>query len=604
MNTAETAVNEDLPGLAYDSPPQASIWRRPHRFPNFEFLGVILVVEGLLCIALSVWALYDIFARARATMTVNKVLSGTMSLTYHLHWVRAAEFVLPFLAISALFLWAGFGMIVSRRRKAPLRGAARMAAISAGGAQPTVLAAVALWLSLNPDRVFLYWPYGFGYTLAFMGIYPDKGRAFFEAGLLLLVVGTILAGARVRRRSDLRKVAPVAIGAALLLVGLVWLPIDAFGSQWAAQSEFAPMPAAFWSAAVHPNGHFAEGEAVACEPNGSCLAIGVLGLVKVERLGGTFAWSSAVLSRGLWHLGAVVDVPELAEGPESLACASHLTCLLLVNTYGRSGPSQISLLRSADAGRLWSAVPFPQGSGPAAGATLSCGDGHCFVISRNELVRSDDGGIKWRVAAFLPSTKDESFSFSSVGCSSSWDCFAFVTVYRANRSRGSNVVYASRNGGQSWSFEAELARYSGLSTVSCTGVDCYVTSSVSSVRWPFDVTTSLLETRNNGASWHDLGVIPRLGAVVALVCPRAGQCLATGDAADFVGEVTLRTANNGDAWQTPAGLSVPSLSLLSLACSSESVCVAAGSAGRGALLAMSTDGGRRWILRPYPRMSS
>ena len=46
-------------------------------------------------------------------------------------------------------------MIVSRRGKAPLRGAARMAAISAGGAQPTVLAAVALWLSLNPNQVFL-----------------------------------------------------------------------------------------------------------------------------------------------------------------------------------------------------------------------------------------------------------------------------------------------------------------------------------------------------------------------------------------------------------------------------------------------------------------
>ena len=98
MNTAETAVNEVSTRLSVRQPPTGlHLEKAPSVPPTWKFLGVILVVEGLLCIALSVWALYDIFARARATMTVNKVLSGTMSLTYHLHWVRAAEIRAAFL---------------------------------------------------------------------------------------------------------------------------------------------------------------------------------------------------------------------------------------------------------------------------------------------------------------------------------------------------------------------------------------------------------------------------------------------------------------------------------------------------------------------------
>ena len=208
---------------------------------------------------------------------------------------------------------------------------------------------------------------------------------------MLLVVGTILAGARVRRRSDLRKVAPVAIGAALLLVGLVWLPIDAFGSQWAAQSEFAPMPAASGAPRSIPMVISQKVKRSLAELVRFLPCHRRSGLVKVERLGGTFAWSSAVLAVASGTSERSSMFRNSPRVPRAWRAPRTLPVFVGRNTYGRSGPSQdLSLLRRPTLQALV-AVPFPQGSGPAPGATLSCGDGHCFVISRNELVRSDDG---------------------------------------------------------------------------------------------------------------------------------------------------------------------------------------------------------------------
>lgn len=122
-----------------------------------------------------------------------------------------------------------------------------------------------------------------------------------------------------------------------------------------------------------------------------------------------------------------------------------------------------------------------------------------------------------------------------------------------------------------------------------------------------------LRTTDGGKRWAGEMLPYGVTELVAIACPTTSVCEAVARDSTVANEVLLRTTDGGKSWvveKLPRGLqgdqsgSVTAAQFTSIACSSQSVCVAVGtygdSAGEVPVAVRTTDGGARWVRKHLP----
>ena len=430
-----------------------------------------------------------------------------------------------------------------------------------------------------------------------------------------------------RRRRDLRS-AQVAVAALawIAVIGLVSQPSALAAPRSAVASSWAEV-AWFWG--------ISRVEAVACPSSSMCIA-GGQGAVALRTTNGGRTWVGEMLPSGVTEITGV-------------ACPSKSVCEAIGHDSATSGATA-ALLRTTDGGVSWVSEKLPAGmGGTVTGSVTStvlnaiacpsksiCEAVGGFGNSSGEVVvalRTTDGGRSW-VRRKIPGNG----TVSAVACPSASTCDA---LFRVN-GPGTEVVLRTTNGGKSWSRKTVLTGNVGLEVIACpststcmAGGDVYPaavvlrttnggkswaqetlesqsfayvdalasrSTSVCEALTYNDDTSVAWRTTDAGTKWVTTTLPLTTGDVGAIACSSTSVCVAAGygvaaSGATSSAAVVLRTTNNAKRWVVAEALSTGITELNAIACRSASVCEAGGDS---ASAVRTTDGGTRWVSEALP----
>lgn len=254
---------------------------------------------------------------------------------------------------------------------------------------------------------------------------------------------------------------------------------------------------------------------------------------------------------------------------------------LVVGQPSPAGTGELGAVSCATAKRCWAVGIAGPNSSAAAPATV--------------IIATKDGGLKWAAQGVGGSVIPQ---LSGISCPTIHDCMAVGSTGASLP--GSDVAYATSDGGTIWSPVAALPGALNMPSVQCASVtDCTAIVSTGSL-------LATAHTADFGQTWQTESNLP--GGFFGdgdLSCDLAGTCLVAGYTPTTTGHGQGAIALSTDGGQTwalatvPAGVGV----LQSAACATATVCLAAGTTGttvsyvvpaQGQLL-YSADGGHTWM---------
>jgi hypothetical protein len=257
---------------------------------------------------------------------------------------------------------------------------------------------------------------------------------------------------------------------------------------------------------------------------------------------------------------------------------------LVVGQPAPAGTGELGAVSCPTAKRCWAVGIAGPNSSAAAPATV--------------IIATKDGGLKWAAQGVSGSAIPQ---LSGISCPTIHDCMAVGSTGASLP--GSDVAYATSDGGTMWSPVAALPGALNMPSVQCASVsDCTAIVSTGSL-------LAAAHTADFGQTWQTESNLPAgFFGDGDLSCDLAGTCLVAGYTPTTTGHGQGAIALSTDSGQTwalatvPAGVGV----LRSAACATATVCLAAGTTGtivsyvvpaQGQLL-YSADGGHTWTTTP------
>jgi hypothetical protein len=284
---------------------------------------------------------------------------------------------------------------------------------------------------------------------------------------------------------------------------------------------------------------------VGCTLNDVCVAVGT----SSESLGPTSVGEFAT-PKGHW---ANLTLPTTTSPLITSIACSGTQCLL-----GGSQPGRDLLWHfDASGDALSVATPPPGGVGIDA---LTCDGLNCALVDTSALTDtprfsfSADGGLTWSNP--LDMTWATSDAITSFSCGAVFNC-----VVGALSSNHQLSLYATSDGGTTWSARVTPSSWTDLSSLSCARDRCVALASTNG-------TSLLVRSRNLGDSWTSVSLAEQANA---LACTNVTSCVVVGQHAD---ETPWLATVHKSATTTVALRYVPT-PLLNVACGSK-VCAAIG----------------------------
>lgn len=264
---------------------------------------------------------------------------------------------------------------------------------------------------------------------------------------------------------------------------------------------------------------------VACAGAADCafLEAGLHGkpmFLETSDAGRTWASHPAPAELSVYQLppGALSGIPGI-----DLSCSSASTCTAVAPVSQPGGSAFVT----EDGGRTWSATPLS-----IAPRWVQClPDGRCASTGPEGAIYSTDNGLHWS-----PATAPQEFLAGltlpgALSCGGRETCMALSSP-RSGRSRV--AIYASRNGGESWSaVEAKgLPAGKQFTGLACpTASECWAggtnLGSVPGLIGDFGGAV-MLSSADRGRTWQGTELPKGITGIFALSCPSATTCFALG----------------------------------------------------------------------------
>jgi len=207
-----------------------------------------------------------------------------------------------------------------------------------------------------------------------------------------------------------------------------------------------------------------------------------------------------------------------AIGPVELSCPAASTC-----TAVAGDPNLVAGFETEDGGRTWSAFSYM----PITPLQLQCfRDARCISTGGGGASYSTDNGLEWSNVSELDATTVQLLS-----CSSPKACTA---VSSPPFGGPGTALFASRNGGQSWStVEAQgLPAGEAFLGLACpTASECWMAGNVPvHLRDGRTVLgtggTTVSSTTDGGRTWQSTALPKGITGIASLSCPNPSACFA------------------------------------------------------------------------------
>jgi len=334
-----------------------------------------------------------------------------------------------------------------------------------------------------------------------------------------------------------------------------------------------------WSVQPVPSG-VGITSSVSCGSTTTCAAVGAGSLLRSTNSGSS--WTVEPLPNASWSLSAV-------------SCVSASRCVAV-----GSGNGVPASLVTADGGTSWTSSTI--GSGSFAGASVSCASAaDCVVVGivideassppfKPAAFTTSNGGASWK-ASSVPNSAGVGL-LESVSCPTTSQCVAVGPSVGATTPGTESLVLVSSDGGATWS--SAPAPPDLLDAVSCgSATDCVTIGELHA-----------FVSVDGGLTWYSYDLPNQLdGTVTGISCTNAADCVAvtggggsrsasggsSGETTTVIPAYALATTDGGQSW-TSTSIDPTVAGLLSVACPSTSLCVAAGeNPGDGAVVTASDD---------------
>jgi hypothetical protein len=365
--------------------------------------------------------------------------------------------------------------------------------------------------------------------------------------------------------------------AVVAALGVVLLPgVASAGTGWVTQLTVDP--------AGNSEGSVNTLESVSCTSASSCIAVGTFGTGSLVTSNPTTTLAES-WDGSSWQQQATPNPVTTASDTGELRgvkCVSGTFCMAVGQYMNSAGVMQT--LAEKWNGTAWSIVPTPNPAGAPTSQlnALACTTtANCIAVGyyqnsggTNLPLAMRWNGTSWALQSVLATTGGR---LRGVSCTSASACTAVGFA-------GPNGL-ADRWNGSSWKTQS-VPRPSGTGSVQLNGVKCSSTTICTAIG---SFGTSPLAERWNGTAWKTQ-YVPLLAnsvpdSLAAISCVSASNCTAVGNAwcssitsgcPDI--QVTLAEVWNGTSWvaqPTPNGRETFN-SLLSLACTTGTACIAVG----------------------------
>lgn len=414
-----------------------------------------------------------------------------------------------------------------------------------------------------------------------------------------------------------------------LLAQIVSEPLTAVGNSIGDPSEELELSSRFHPARMH-------GSRRRLLVSGGAAAL----LVAVLLVGQSFGWFSGSRTRNpsgrigasSWRLVSdVVPSWRVAAGvglsPEfQLICPTTTTCYAyapLVSQGGLTSSEAGAIQVTRDGGATWQQLALPTNFDLAP--AMSCSSAEvCEIEGLSEdggsaFLESFDGGVTWNTQSG-PGESTQYAPPRDMSCSSAMSCV--VITSGGPRSPNPTAVYATTNGGESWTKGSLPTGFIANPDLDCyTEITCVLggLSSLSNSNANGFNQGILLYTTDGGASWSQAVTPTGFGEVGSVSCVASGQCLASSDQGDNTGADYVESSDGGATWSQVNAAGLSDDFGMGLTCPTASTCWADGASATpipdtqpgsvagedqltdvSGLVAYTTDGGQSWQSASLP----
>ena len=396
---------------------------------------------------------------------------------------------------------------------------------------------------------------------------------------------------------------------------LIAVSVTAIGGttpvQAATRAVGTQAPLAWSTSVAYPPGVDLRGTdlaAVACSAGGHCVAAGnnqQLPPTVLHSADGGAHWDGTLLAAGL----GVTTI-------SGISCPSPTECVLV-----GSGNGGASAVVASGAGPAIRALTLPaqlHGSGNALSGVSCTTPTTCVAVGGENnqagpavLIRTTDAGVTWSPPSLPERVGLDTGYLSSISCIST-TCVAGGRGGTPTGTRGScgsggeygPVALISTDGGVTWA-PSPGARGHGNNCGDFNQVAC-PTPTQCEIAGLGESGPTLLGTADGGNSWSSASVpagsnLGGTGSLVGVACSSRTNCVAAGPGPSGTGPpVVLSTADGGTSWATRPASSASSGSFDAVGCAPDGTCAAVGLGDGIGLLSHSTDGGITWEAGAAP----
>ncbi len=240
-------------------------------------------------------------------------------------------------------------------------------------------------------------------------------------------------------------------------------------------------------------------------------------------------------------------------GIKDVACPTKMFCMAVGATPDGSGG--VALV-TTNSGVTWTRLLLPTGekslSHVACGSPSMCaavgggpsGSGATVIMTNNR-------GKSWAEASLPQGTTSLTGPdiSSGISCPSATSCF-IVGSEAPGDGNPAGLIFATSNGGKSWTPQPLPPGTSGLLGISCgTPATCVVVGGGIGPRGGPGV-GKILTTTNAGGSWTPRSVPAAVGGLDGVSCSTFAQCVATGLSPSGAEPIVATTSDGGVTWSS------------------------------------------------------
>lgn len=264
---------------------------------------------------------------------------------------------------------------------------------------------------------------------------------------------------------------------------------------------------------------------------------------------------------------------------DAIDCTSSLSCVAVGTTNAK--PMTGLIVRTTDGGETWEEVPLAGDVDIYELSDVRCSRvaNSCIAVGTTRDVSavvlvSGDGGARWEIRTL------NKVDLARVSCIDTVTCMAVGAVDLKP------AVFVTHDAGRSWA--AALAPATGIFD-NIDDISCTPDRTCSAIVRYRNLSAVVETTTDLGVSWTKTTLSGRVGVdIVEITCQIGRRCRVAG-----ISSIALLKANKQVAEVDVASLTVH---LNSIACPSDTVCVAAGEE----IVLATSDGGLTWSAESLP----